>query len=107
MLGDFPNFEQLVFNNAGISDETFMDEDNLFSDVEIPNLRKIIYLSFQLLLRLYLMYCFYQLYCLELYNKTLLQGRSKYKILGVTKSRWSKLWGGQPPKIIKFFKVDA
>ena len=53
MLGDFPNFEELSFHYTSISDETFMDEDNSFSDVEIPNLRKIIYLSFQLLLRLY------------------------------------------------------
>ena len=53
MLGDFPNLQQLVFDQTSISDETFMDEDNLFSDVEIPNLRKIIYLSFHQLLRLY------------------------------------------------------
>ena len=41
MLRDFPNFGALELDNTNISDETFMDEDNLFSDVELPNLGKM------------------------------------------------------------------
>ena len=33
------------------------------------------------------------------------QGRSNGKIFGVAKSRGSKLWGGQPPQMIKIFFV--
>ena len=41
MLRDFPNLETLMLEVTNITDETFMDEDNLFSDVELPNLGKM------------------------------------------------------------------